>query len=759
MLKLKLVLFLFVLSQTVSAIQQTETFKLHFSESDYSYGYDEQGFLVITAEDPIASYSGSDEPGLPFVATNIAIPEGRRYLSYSTKCTKRLIKSNVKIAPGPATVATDGSAAAIPQGNTVYEEKVYPMSNCLYTTISCWKNVSMLHFLSCPFVYDAVEENLYFIDTIELTVTMDDQQVIAPKRPQSPSASFLRSIAINPEALDSTSNDIVTLSDGAERIDYVIITSSALKEPFERLLHWKKKKGLYACITTIEEINAKYPDGDCQLKIKKYLHDLYINHSLKYVLLGGDDTVVPSRGCYGCVTNVINADKGVKENKSIPTDLYYASFDGNFEWNANNNDVYGEINDSVSFTQSIYVSRVPVRTALETTAFVDKLLNYEQEPCWSDKILTCGVEIGWNKNTSDKRKKSDSEGRGDVIYTKAIQPYWNGTRTKFYDTYTDFVGGADYDLTPYTLMEALSQGYAFLQIATHGNPTAWKLEHDSLYTSMHGKMQTNTCSTIITTTACHTNAFDSSYVGYPDPCLSESFIRNPQSNVIAYMGSSRDGWESVKTPIGFALGASSKYDFNFYESLFSPTISDKNYGTIVAMAKTVMVPSCSRLGPERWLQFSLNPIGDPEMPVFTTTPLRFDRANVKHDGKVTTIDAGVDGCRICVMSENDNGISYYKVYENVRIISLLDIPVCCSICITKQGYIPYQYGICLIQNEILEGINRYSSDEVRIGSSLTSAKPTGPVIIKSGTTEIKASTVIIDAGTRIEKGAVFRVGK
>lgn len=80
-------------------------------------------------------------------------------------------------------------------------------------------------------------------------------------------------------------------------------------------------------------------------------------------------------------------------------------------------------------------------------------------------------------------------------------------------------------------------------------------------------------------------------------------------------------------------------------------------------------------------------------------------------------------------------------------------------CITKQGYVPYQYGICLIQNEILEGINRYSSDEVRIGSSLTSAKPTGPVIIKSGTTEIKASTVIIDAGTRIEKGAVFRVGK
>lgn len=746
MLKLKLTLLLFVLSLTVSAIQKDETFNLHFSESDYSYSYDENEDLVITANDLMASYSEADEPRLPFVATNIAIPRGKRYLSSSAQCIKRLIKSNVKLASGPMVVPTDGSVETIPQNEIVYEEKVYPKYNCRYSTTTYWSNNSMLHFLSCPFVYDAVEKNLYFIDTIELTVTTDDQQTNVPKRAQEPNTGFLRSIAFNPEAIDETSNDIVALSDVAERIDYVIITSSALKESFERLLNWKRKKGLYSIITTVEDINSMYADGDCQLKIKKYLYDLYINHSLKYVLLGGDNTVVPPRGCYITYSNLDI------EHENAPADLYYACFDGNFEWNANGNGLYGETGDGVNFTQSVFVSRVPVRTVSDTNAFVDKLLNYEQTPCWLENILSCGAKLaGYNTEG-----KSDAECKGDKIYEEVIEPYWNGTRTKFYDTYTDFVGGADYDLTPTNLMNELSHGYAFMDMATHGSPTVWGLERDSLYSSMHGRMQTNICSTIITTTSCHTNAFDSSHVGYPDPCLSESLIRNPHSGVVAYLGSSREGIERR----GEDLGPSCQYDSQFYKNLFSPTISDKNYAKIVALAKAAMVTNCYWNSSERWLQFAINAVGDPEMPIFTSKPQNFDNVKIYRSSNSTTcIDAGIEGCRICFMSENDNGNSFYKVCENVKTVSLDNLPVSCSICITKQGYIPYQYRIYLLQNETLDGTNTYSYDEVRIGSSLTSAKASGPVTIKSGTTEIKASTVIIDAGTRIEKNAVFRAGE
>lgn len=746
MLKLKFTLLMFVLSLTVSAIQKDETFSLHFSESDYSYNYDEQGNLVITANDPMTSYSEADEPGLPFVATNIAIPRGKRYLSSSAQCIKRLIKSNVNLAPGPMVVPTDGSVETIPQNEIVYEEKVYPTYNCQYSTTTYWSNTSMLHFLSCPFVYDAAEKNLYFIDTMELTVTTDDQQTNVPKRSQEPNNEFLRSIALNPEAIDETSNDIVALSDVAERIDYVIITSSALKKSFERLLNWKRKKGLYVTIATVEEINSMYPDGDCQLKIKKYLYDLYIHHSLKYVLLGGDNTVVPPRGCYITYSNLDIT------HENAPADLYYACFDGNFEWNENGNALYGETGDGVNFTQSVYVSRVPVRTVSDTNAFVDKLLSYEQSPCWSEKILSCGHKLaGYNSEG-----KSDAECKGDKIYEEVIEPYWNGIRTKFYDTYTDFAGGADYDLTPASLMKELSQGYAFMDMATHGSPTAWGLERDSLYSSMHGRIQTNICSTIITTTSCHTNAFDSSHVGYPDPCLSESFIRNSHSGIVAYLGSSREGIEYS----GGSLGPSCQYDLQFYKNLFSSTIIDKNYAKIVALAKAAMVTKCSWYSSERWLQLAINAVGDPEMPIFTSKPQNFDNVKIYRSSNNTTyVDSGIEGCRICVMSENDNGNSFYKVYENVRTVSLDNLPVSCSICITKQGYIPCQYRIYLLQNETLEGTNTYSYDEVRIGSSLTSAKVSGPVTIKSGITEIKASTVIIDAGTRIEKNAVFRAGE
>lgn len=65
---------------------------------------------------------------------------------------------------------------------------------------------------------------------------------------------------------------------------------------FEPLLKWKRMKGLYSKIITMEDIESDYEGDGIQLKLKNCLYKLYRNNGLQYVLLGGDDTVVPVRG-------------------------------------------------------------------------------------------------------------------------------------------------------------------------------------------------------------------------------------------------------------------------------------------------------------------------------------------------------------------------------------------------------------------------------------------------------------------------------
>lgn len=60
--------------------------------------------------------------------------------------------------------------------------------------------------------------------------------------------------------------------------------------------------------------------------------------------------------------------------------------------------------------------------------------------------------------------------------------------------------------------------------------------------------------------------------------------------------------------------------------------------------------------------------------------------------------------------------------------------------------------MCLIQGETISDNKVYDCDIVKIADTLTSQKSFGPVVIKSGTTTINASDVIIDSIT-VEQGA------
>jgi hypothetical protein len=106
--------------------------------------------------------------------------------------------------------------------------------------------------------------------------------------------------------------------------------------------------------------------------------------------------------------------------------------------------------------------------------------------------------------------------------------------------------------------------------------------------------------------ACLTGHFD----GTPEPCLSESFLRNAQGGALVYMGCSRYGWGS---PGSYSGGTSLNYAYKYYEQLYSNR--QATIGTAFAEHKLAKVSSCGYDGSYRWVQFGMNLQGDPLVPL------------------------------------------------------------------------------------------------------------------------------------------------
>ena len=256
--------------------------------------------------------------------------------------------------------------------------------------------------------------------------------------------------------------------------------------------------------------------------------------------------------------------------------------------------------------------------------------------------------------------------------------------------------------------------------------------------------------------ACHTNYFDSHS---REPCLSEAFIRHP-NGAICYFGSSRSGWGSPNAnPSYITLGPSVSINGVFFRSLFRDKIV--HFAEIAANAKLSAISLSGYHGSNRWLQFSLNPIGDPELPIYTDNPVSFTGVTVTKTGNNLNVSTnGVDSCTIAVTSASDYGETYYNVLDNVSSGIFQDAPASYFVVVTKHNYVPYVYSSPLyIQNEIFTTDQTISNvDNVVVGESVTPLKPQGKVIIQSGgKLEIENADVVLDKGFEVNLGGELEI--
>ncbi|MBQ6062053.1 MAG: hypothetical protein IJK87_00295 [Prevotella sp.] len=750
--------------------QNVKTINFTYDLSSFTYDYAADSSLTVYSQSVQSFYIDDDESlALPMFYLSVLVTKGQELQDFSITYDSIQVKQNVIMANSPH-INPINIGSQPKQKSTRFIASKYPLKNANYSGTVFWGDYKIIQFIISPFTFIAENNSLFFNSNFELTITLNDStnNEISYFIKDDLTEQLVRENVVNPEDMALYLEMLPSLTEpnetpvNRESYDYIIVTNETLKPSFARLVEWKTTKGVKTKIITLEEILGKYENTtfSTPYKIKLTLYNEFTKklnnkdgHALQYVLLGGDDSVIPTQYCQGSYYGRDSLGRRILVTKSnIPTDLYYSTLTGqnNLSWDGNRNGILGEVNEGINFTPSVSLTRLPVRTNEEVIVFVNRILQYEKDNLadgWKNNMLMVGNELD-TIYIENNVAVSDAQYKGDYIYEKYIQPNWHGTIKKFYDTWTDFSGRESYDLSANNLQYQLASGYNFVNIMTHGDSTIWALETD-WYTREHAYMLNSSIPMIITTSACLTNAYDSE----DDPCLSEALLRNANCNVLGYFGPSREGlFVSGKT-----IDQSNLYNAEFYKALF--TGKHKNFGTIIRTAITKLI-----VLNKRWVFLSTNACGDPEMPIYTEIPNTFSQCSININGDSIDIHVGVDSANVCIMSYNDLGASFYEVLKDTSDISITrNIPDSICVCITKQGYVPliHKYirgDLLYIQNEVIEANNSYISKQVQIGNNVTNILETGDVTVRNGKSTIKAKeSVFIKNGFEVKRGAEFEI--
>ena len=675
---------------TLSAVAADLNWTFTFAPADINLSASGQ-YTVITLADGSNPRDAVGAPAIPAKFANILLPSGATDVTVSATGDLVLLASDV--TPWPTQRVAPKSKKqppfAEPDPVAYASANPWPAVAATYEGLHEMQGSTFVSVRVNPLVYVASEKALYYRPQVTVTVSYKEPDAQRNNmRTRLGATAMVNALVVNPSTADAAlrSPSLVPASD---RVDYLIVTSNSLKTAFQALADYRATGiggGYKTLVVTTEDIKSKYPgDGDTQEKIRNCIKDYYDNHGTKFVVLGGDDSVVPDRDTYAKVGDDVESH--------MPTDLYYSDLDGTWK----SGDEYGKTEANVDMSPEVIVGRIPVRTADQATGYIAKVQAFEADLTHTRNSIIMGGPAAWCRYSDDKRPSDNVTGDGHLgfkddyhgyvsdsemwlrrLYRDGIKQYWDNAEQATgrtinlacdaitsWDTANQTSGNKV--LSASNLKTWLNNGYTHMMFSGHGFPQGWGLE-SGYYSTDEAAAQSN-LTAFVYTDACLTGAFDQtdedeygngyiSYDGYTDPsepCLGEAFIRNPKGGSLVHMGCARYGWgtpdyldsdpdtqsndiytdcTASNTSDG---GPSTIYAYKFYERLYeqAAVAENRTVGEAFAMSKADMISQCSSYDCERWIQFGLNYLGDPAIalyprstdPMISVTPKSVDFGN------------------------------------------------------------------------------------------------------------------------------------
>ena len=534
----------------------------------------------------------------------------------------------------------------------------------------------------------------------------------------------------------------------------VIITSSTYNSTFRPLANWKTAKGVYTRVVETSWIYGKYSGTDNPEKIRKYLIDLYKNEELEWVILGGDNDVVPTRLAY--VPD--GYDDSGSDGSYVATDAYYSDLDGTghtpYDWDGDSDGLFGEYSDdSIDLWPEVFVGRLSGNSASELSEMVSSIIKYEKDPAtggWYNRSVMAGAYSNYRRSST----VNDTTDEADLKEAIRVDFLSSG-----YKTYTLYEKAGiwpsqqscDANLTTNNVVSAIDPGAFMVNMAGHGSSTGiyrriWNSDSngnglcdsgeysDTAYYSTSASQSNGEKRPLFYNDACNNGEFDR-----VTNCLTEDILRDVG---IGAVGSSRVSWYAVHWTKGSDGGYYNQgHDYRFWEQFFGS--GDQQPGKALYLSKYDYINDKTAHDKYSWknlLQYNL--MGDPEIPIWTKTPEKMtvtytDPSPSPGTLMVTVKDASnqpIKDARVCIM----NGTVFYSIAltnsTGIASFSLPELLMDLNLTVTALNFKPYLGKVSIgedddpprIDSLEFEG-NDTTGDPYRISASVSDAAGIGYV--------------------------------
>lgn len=612
----------------------------------------------------IGNQQVDSENQIPVLTRRLVVKNGRFFGAAAQRSGKSPILSGATLTE-PTTTYSGGDW----RGDSFYSDKLSAISNEIRSKNEVIVDRGRLNgqeiiTIAVPLLeYDAQTGTLSAYSNIELNILGSADLEIEPLGFDGMSSGDLARRAIQAPAIAD---------------NYLLVTGAEFLPAFDDFIRWKSIKGINVETALIEDIIAASTGVDNAEKLRNFLIDKY-NSGTRYVLLAGDESIIPIRYAY-------------HGNTSTPPDLdlmnicdlYYGDVNGN--WDADADGIYGEPGeDQPDVYAELLVGRLPFHELAKFEAYCDKLIRYEQNPGNGDySYLNKALFV-----SADQMR--DYQGVGQHSLLSAVYP--NYVTSELTDVVEAPAGDAANPPSPSapTAIQSMSEGWGMMSLLVHGRTDGWVVRSNGynqwpksfLITAAgtdgdHGflpNIAANNKPGVIYSIGCDNGAFDMDSDPFParETCVAEHFLARDSGGAVCFIGYSRWGW----------VATSWKQEKAFIEYLYG---QKNNPAEAVNYAKT--------LYPYYYdINYGLNYFGDPSLEVWTQAPehteLVIDKINTTGEIEIgATLTDGlspVSGAGILIFkngellaqssTDNDGRVSIaidYNLSDNFTIVSHKD---------------------------------------------------------------------------------------
>ena len=607
------------LSQTMTPVEIVQSganslvLEYNFSEPVIVKGAE---YDSVHIED-LPSFERTGAPIVPVRPVTVLIPYGKQVTTYRVIPEQtRELPGTYQLSPGQQPYPLSYPDQMIPTDPdmSIYgQTSPWPQTNCQAVAQQSQRGYQLYLVNLFPLQYQPAAGKISFAPRLRLEIDLADCITADEPRPTENTKASLNKTVDNPGTLDSyLSADIAPLHtdqttplDSTSSYQYVIITNESLEAApgpwnFQALRAAKIASGMTATIVTTQWIYSNYdgtrPDGntDNQTRIRNFLIDAYQNWNTEYVLLGGNNAIVPARKFW------VQAWPG-GDTTTMPVDMYYGCVDPvacTFDYDTDG--YYGEPTDGVGggdidLYAEIYVGRAAVENATEVANFIRKTLTYDSTyNDYLSEISMVGEHLGFGGVAEYAKPAMEQIRLGGTYDGYTTYGFENHPQTNFYDfDTTENLYDADGTWPNSNLINLMNNSQHLFNHLGHANYT-----YDMKLSTSDLSSLTNTDYFFTYSQGCMPGGFDTTN------CFAE-VITSMEHGAFAVVMNARYGWGTYNS----TDGPSQRFARQFWDAALGENMLEMGRANQDSKEDNLWDINGSCI---RWCYYELNLFGDPQ---------------------------------------------------------------------------------------------------------------------------------------------------